>query len=231
MKSGKSLLIVTGAMFLIGLAPFNLKAQYSGTLFSPHKYPNESRIVACLNFQTGLSASSRQSCDLQYGLLGINSDFDWLQVGTGQEIRTVIKDLGKFDWNDQFDVPAIAALPKLKDGEKRIVSIDASGADGANGAHGAHGSRVDPVSGVIEAKEIQLDSRNPRPVIWQPAPPRAIQDGKPKLDSAFVKAVFGHMYVVHVVDEVSDYYALFRVDALENSTCTVSWKLIPPPQK
>ena len=230
MKSGKSLLIMTAAILFLGLVPSNLKAQYSATLYSPYKHPNESRTL-CLNFQTGLRPSARESCGLQYGLLGINNDFDWLQTGMGQGVRTVIKDLGKYDWNDRVDVPAIAALPKLQPGEKRTVNIDVSGADGANGAHGANASRVDPGSGVIQAKEIQLDSRTPRPVLFEPAPPRPKQDGKPKVDPAFVKAVVGHMYVVHVVDEVSDYYALFRVDALENGACTVSWKLIPPPQK
>ena len=226
----KSLFVVTVAIISLGLVPLNIQAQYSGTLYSPYKDPNESR-SRCLNFQTGLKNSSRESCDLQYGVLGINNDFDWLQLAMGQEVRTVIKDLGQHDWNDQFDVPAIAALPKLQLGEKRSIKIDVSGADGANGAPGVNASRVDPGSGVIQAKEIQLDSRNPPPVMWEPAPPRPKQDGKPKVDPAFVKAVVGHMYVVHVVDEVSDYYALFRVDTLENRTCTVSWKLIPPPQK
>jgi hypothetical protein len=38
------------------------------------------------------------------------------------------------------------------------------------------------------------------------------------------------MYVVHVVDDKRDFYALFRIDALQpGNNCTISWKMIPPP--
>jgi hypothetical protein len=46
----------------------------------------------------------------------------------------------------------------------------------------------------------------------------------------YVKAVAGHMYVIHVVDDENDFYALFRVDQLaRGDSCVVSWKLIDPP--
>jgi hypothetical protein len=46
----------------------------------------------------------------------------------------------------------------------------------------------------------------------------------------FVKAVAGHMYVIHVVDEARDFYVLFRVDSIERGdSCTISWRLIPSP--
>ena len=227
----KSVLKSASAITFLCLGATNLMAQYTGTLYSPYKYPNQKREL-CLNFQTGFDTAKFGPCDVRYGFLGINNDFDWLQVSMGQKDRTVIRDIGEHNWNDRFEVQAMAALPKLQPGEQRTVNISADGADGATGAHGASdAARSDPGSGVIHANEIQLDSRNQRPVIWAPAAPRPKQDGKPKVDRAFVKAVVGHMYVVHVVDEVSDYYAMFRVDALENGACTVSWKLIPPPQK
>ena len=45
-----------------------------------------------------------------------------------------------------------------------------------------------------------------------------------------VKAVVGHMYVVHSKDSDSDHYALFRVEHVESQqSVTISWKLIPAP--
>ena len=45
-----------------------------------------------------------------------------------------------------------------------------------------------------------------------------------------VKAIVGHMYLVHSKDTDSDHYALFRVEHLESrETVTISWKLIPAP--
>lgn len=232
----RSILMFAIAVSFLCLVPTSLVAQYTGTLYSPYKFPNEKR-ERCLNFQTGLNTLMFGSCDLRYGYLGINNDFDWLQVGMDQGVRSVIKDLGARNWTDSLDVPIVAARPKLKPGEVRTVTIDASGADGANGAAGARGTsggstpRVDPGSGVIQAKEIMIDSRESPPTLFAPAPPTPRRDNKPKVDPAYTKAIVGHMYVARVVDEVSDYYALFRVDALGDGTCTISWKLIPAPQK
>ncbi len=184
----KAISISAFAVAFLWLAHTSVMAQYLGTLYSPYKVPDQKRDL-CLNFQTGLNTSKFGPCDLRYGFLGIDNDFDWLQVGMSQDVRSVIKDLGPRSWNDSVDAPVVAPLPKLKPGQKRMVSIDASGADGGNRHNG------------------------------------------PKVDPAFTRAIVGHMYVVHVVDEVSDYYALFRVDALEDRTCTISWKLIPTPQK
>lgn len=45
-----------------------------------------------------------------------------------------------------------------------------------------------------------------------------------------VKAVVGHMYLVHSKDRDNDHYALFRVESLDpNCSVTISWKLIPIP--
>jgi hypothetical protein len=62
------------------------------------------------------------------------------------------------------------------------------------------------------------------------APSRPEQDGTPKVDPKWVKAVVGHMYVIHVVDDTRDFYALFRVDQIsKGDTCTISWQLVPAP--
>ena len=46
-----------------------------------------------------------------------------------------------------------------------------------------------------------------------------------------VKAVVGHMYLVHTKDTETDLYALFRVEELEpGKSVTISWKIIPSPE-
>ncbi|HXI74777.1 MAG TPA: hypothetical protein VNG94_04280 [Pyrinomonadaceae bacterium] len=48
---------------------------------------------------------------------------------------------------------------------------------------------------------------------------------------ASVKAIVGHIYVVHTKDRDEDHYALFRVEALDpGKSVTISWKLIPAPE-
>jgi hypothetical protein len=44
------------------------------------------------------------------------------------------------------------------------------------------------------------------------------------------RAAIGRMYLVHKKNRDADFYALFRVEALEpNQRCSISWKLIEPP--
>ena len=46
-----------------------------------------------------------------------------------------------------------------------------------------------------------------------------------------VKAVVGHMYVVHTKDRDNDHYALLRVESLvSGESVTISWKLIASPE-
>ena len=45
------------------------------------------------------------------------------------------------------------------------------------------------------------------------------------------KAKLGQIYAMHVKDDQSDFYVLFRVDQLEQGQyCTISWKRIPAPE-
>lgn len=51
-------------------------------------------------------------------------------------------------------------------------------------------------------------------------------------DERVTKAVAGHMYLVHIKNREADLYAMFRVEALEPSDhCTISWKVVPSPEK
>ena len=222
------LLFIASVIVLSGLS--KSFAQNSGTLFSPHKHSEKRKV--CLNFKTGLSDSKNEPCDLEYGLLGINGDFDWFQSLAAREDRSVIRDLGSHFWTDVFAVPAVDPLPKLKPGEQRNISIDVSGADGADGKPGAVGDpgpdggfRALPTE--TSGNKSDRDSGRTIPQVLPPIRPK--NDGRPKIDPLFVKAIVGHMYVIHVVDDKSDFYSLFRVDALQKGACDISWKLIPTP--
>jgi hypothetical protein len=176
------------------------------SLYSPNKHPNEN-LKSCLNFQTGNTMSRSARCDLRYGALYAGDELDWFESSTASGDRSVIRDLGLLDWTDDYKVSRVEPLAKLKAGEQRHITVDTSGADGADGADG---------DGV------------PRP---KARPSRPKNDGKPKVDPLFVKALVGHLYVIHVVDDVRDFYALFRVEALERGdNCTMSWRLIPAPE-
>jgi hypothetical protein len=195
------------------------------TLYSPNKYPNE-KLNFCLNFKTGIDRSITDPCDLRYGFLYAGDDWDWFQSSLEKNSRSVIKDLGELSWTSQFKVPVVDPLPKLLQGQERNVTVDVSGADGADGAPGAPGAPGADADGVVRQGVPVQPVAQP-----SPSPARKKNDGKPKIDPVFVKAVVGHMYVAHVVDEQNDFYALFRVDALERGDyCVVSWKVINPPR-
>jgi hypothetical protein len=201
------------------------------TLYSTIKHRGEQR-KSCINFKVALTGLLRVPCDLQYGSLYAGDELDWFQSSTTEGARSVIKDLGDFDWSADFSVPVVEPLAKLKPGERRQVTIDTSGADGADGAPGAPGATAKQgadADGVVRPQPISV-TEVARPVPVTPSRPK--RDGKPKIDPLFVKAVIGHVYVIHVVDDSRDFYALFRVDALERGDqCTVSWKLIPEPSQ
>jgi hypothetical protein len=166
-------------------------------------------------------------------------DLDWFQSSFARGNRSVIKDLGEHDWSTWFEVSVVEPLAKLKPGEQRQITVDTSGADGAPGKPG--GTQI--VAGGNERTTSSLLPINDGPVPGDFAPPglttqpsskptRSKQDGEAKVDPLFVKAIAGHVYVIHVVDDSRDFYALFRVDALERGDyCTISWKLISDPPK
>ena len=195
----------------------------SATLFSLNKYGREKNPSPnrnyCLDFKTGASPNRSEPCDLRYGSLYAGEDRDWFQSSGHRDSRGVIKDLGPLTWDDSIKVSVIEPRPKLKPGEQRNVTIDVSGADGADGAPGAPGADAD---GVVR----------PRPANRPPAPARKKNDGVPKIDPIFVKAIIGHMYVARIVDETNDFYALFRVEAIERGdSVLVSWKVIESPSE
>lgn len=191
------------------------------TLYSTNKYQNDSR-KSYYSFRTSAFERDINIWDLNYGSLEINDDLDWFSVSPGRDVRSAFRDLGAFNWSDAITVPVITPFPKLKEGEERKFTVDASGADGAPGSPGLPGADAD---GVVRER--------PRPAANTASalaarPPR--HDGVPKVDPIFVKAIVGHMYVIRVVDNDSDFYVLFRVEEIvRGDNCTISWKRIPPP--
>jgi hypothetical protein len=156
-----------------------------------------------------------------------------LQISAADVDRSVIKDLGKYAWSDKFTVPWVEPLAKLKPGEHRGVFVSTRGKDGEDGKPGNDG--MDGRNG--------LDGRNAANSIGSPStniperPREPVAPRKPKRDaeirtsSDLIRAVLGHMYVIHVVDDERDFYALLRIESLQRGdNCTISWKLIPPPQ-
>jgi hypothetical protein len=50
-------------------------------------------------------------------------------------------------------------------------------------------------------------------------------------EGTHVKAIVGHMYLVHSQYAGNDLYAMFRVEAIKpEGECTISWKLVPSPE-
>jgi hypothetical protein len=50
-------------------------------------------------------------------------------------------------------------------------------------------------------------------------------------EGVLVKAVLGHMYLLHSQHDSIDLYVLFRVDEMKPSDeCTISWKVVPSPE-
>jgi hypothetical protein len=194
------------------------------TLYGPNKYQHDTS-RALYSFKTGEFGGA---WDLNYGSLYVGEDLDWFEVSAATGVRSAFRDLGVLDWTDSFSVPVVEPFPKLKEGEQRTVTLDASGADGEDGAPGAPGKPGQPGAdwdGVVRQKPQPA----PTPAPAQPRRPK--RDGVPKVDPIFAKAVAGHMYVIHVVDKDEDFYALFRVESLvRGDNCTITWKRVPTPQ-
>lgn len=221
---------------------FKVAAQSSGlpevTLYSPNKYEHSFK-RALFNFEIGKLTQSQEAWDLNYGSIYIGDDYDWFESSTAQGNWSVIRDLGALLWTTDFKVPVVDPLPKLKPGEQRHITVDASGADGADGKPGSPGRPGidgEPSASTRfpnnDAQVLDATSSVTTDATAQSKSSRPKNDGKSKVDPLFVKAIVGHIYVIHVVDETRDYYALFRVEVLQRGdNCTISWKLIPAPER
>ena len=51
-------------------------------------------------------------------------------------------------------------------------------------------------------------------------------------DGNFVRAIVGHVYLAHIKDDNSDFYAMFRVEEMvPGDNVTISWRLVPSPEQ
>jgi hypothetical protein len=185
------------------------------TLYAPNKYGLDSG-KTLYSFKTGAYVRDLNLWDINYGSLYVGDEWDWFSASTAEDARSVIRDLGELGWGDYFEVPVLRPFPKLKKGQTRTFTVDASGADGADGAPGA-----------------PADGQAGPPAAAAPAASRTEKrSGVPKVDPVFAKALPGHMYVMRVVGQESDFYVLFRVEAIERGdNCTITWKRVPPPEE
>ena len=175
------------------------------TLYSPIPKDDSSR--ASVYLDTAAYAGQNKVGDVGYGFLWSGDERDWFKIPISDVNRGVIKDLGPHGWGDNFTVPWLKPLAKVKPGERRQL-IDAT----------AHGRVVD-ISDLYE--EPSGKSKREGKLITRT---RTTPD--------LIRAVLGHIYVVHVVDDSRDFYALLRVEALQRGlNCTISWKLVPSPQE
>ena len=50
-------------------------------------------------------------------------------------------------------------------------------------------------------------------------------------EGVLVRAIVGHMYLVHSKDETRDLYVMFQVEAVKpGDECTITWKQVPSPE-
>jgi len=226
------MLVASSAAVLLPIAFADVAATQQtawATLYSANKHRNES-LDSCLDFKRGVSAkkTGTAGCDLLYGNLYAGDNLDWFESSVAHGSRTVIKDLGLLSWNAPFQVPVVPPFPELLPGEQRKITIDTSGADGDDGKPGTAGKPGADADGVIRQPPPSATAATPETAA---APAQKKNDGTPKIDPVFVKAVAGHLYVIRVVDEANDFYALFRVETIERGDhCVISWKLIEPPR-
>jgi hypothetical protein len=139
-------------------------------------------------------------------------------------------EIGKYTWTDKFTVPYVEPWSALSPGERRAITVNASGGSGAPGAPGRRGE--DGIAGMNGDGTYTPMPRRP-PIETIPPPVRTGgksyatanvkeqvsstvkgADGKIRNDaySPMVEVKKDYMYVVHVVDETHDYYVLIHVD-------------------
>ncbi len=182
-------------------------AQQTVMLYAPHDKQTGKFDLdrAVFSFERGVRGDAdravwRNGWDIGYAL-AVLGDEDYFQVKLNEGDRGVLKDSGALDWFDSVEVPTLEPLPALEKGQSRHIAVDSSTLIKGEARHAIMGS-----SGNNTDKE------------WV------------RTNGIFAKAVVGHMYLAHVKDEGSDFYALFRVEELvQRERCTISWRLTAPP--
>ena len=103
------------------------EAEQQVTLYAPWSSGKHYQGKACFSFKSGavLEETPNRQWDLGYGFAAINGE-EWFILGSSTQTRTVIKDLGELKGTDKFQIPVLEPLPKLREGEQRSITVDAS---------------------------------------------------------------------------------------------------------
>lgn len=208
---------------------------YKGAIPTPSY---ERHLKSCLDFVT-LSHACGVQPSVSFGDR-IGERWDLFHIGGGKVDRTRMVEIGKFGWNDKFTVPYVEPWPILAPGEKRTVTINASGANGSTGLGGLPGTDgvagADGVAGMNGDGTYTPMPRKEPTVVRQPTAPTTGEnyatanvkepvsstvkgkDGKLRSDAynPIVEVKKDHMYAVHVLDETHDFYVLIHVDDMEH---------------
>jgi hypothetical protein len=237
MKKVYLLSLVWIALIAIGVPsiPAQQNTQPIVVLYSSLKHQHD-QARAFFDFQQGTAVSRSGRWDVGYGSVYSAEQFDWFQSSPSPDNRSVIKDLGRHAWSEDFKVPVIKPLAKLRLGERRQISVDLSGGPArVYSVPGVSGDASDPgIDDRLRGSTDNPKSNRPMRDFGEVAGPSGgtvlspKNDARPRVDPLFVKAIVGHVYVIHVVDASRDFYALFRVEALlRGDSCTISWKMMP----
>ena len=179
----------------------------------------ERRRKSCLDFES-LSYDCGRNPLVGYGTrVGVN--WDLFQISGGVIDRTRMVEIGKYGWTDKFTVPYVEPWPELAPGEKRAITINASGTR----VPSATVDKKDSVgiadmngNGTFTPKGKSKNSNDKTyataNVKQQVSSTVKGADGKVRNDaySPLVEVKNGYMYVVHVVDREQEYYVLIHVD-------------------
>lgn len=163
---------------------------------------------------------------VDYGTrIGVNRDL--FKINGGAVSRTRMVQIGKYAWTDKFTVPYVEPWAPLAPGERRHVTMNASGGSGAAGETGMPGSAgIGGMNGdgtfsatpaVVKtnaAARTGGKSYATASVTEQVSSKVVGKDGKERSDpyTPLTQIKKDHMYAVRVVNETRDYYVLIRVD-------------------
>ncbi|HYW74068.1 MAG TPA: hypothetical protein VE961_23800 [Pyrinomonadaceae bacterium] len=198
----------------------NTAAQQSITLYAP-KYAGDLYRVS-VDLQDAAYAPRLRFGDVGYGLLRVGPEVDWLEISVAQDRRSAFLDLGPHAWTDSFKVPWVEPLARLKPGEERQIFVDSSGQNGQDGRDGFGAGNGRGLSA--------LPSTGPDQGYPTETPRRAKREAGVRTSPNMLRAILGHIYVLHVVDDRRDFYALVRIESMQRGdNCTISWKMIPAP--
>ena len=203
-------------------------APATATLYSILTHHGEQRDF-CLSFQKGPLGWGSDPCDLRYGGLFMGEYRDWFESPLTPDNRSVIKDLGTHAWTEDVKAPVLKPLAKLKPGQTTVFTL---GSPASTIPASRSGDASDPGTDDLRTRyhDYARSGRSmrdfgevvvPSPRGTPPAPAERTRARSTVKAPPLVKSVPGHLYVMRVVNDPNDFYALFRVESLE--------KLIPSP--